>query len=91
MKKSAFFGTIAAATFAAGFAAALAIRKQDRKAEITFVDKKDYDLMHPCGLPYALGGEIAIDNLRHSIGAEKMNIKINSTPHRVLRVCHWLI
>lgn len=61
---------------AAGFAAALAIKKTDRQAKVTFIDKKDYDLMHPCGLPYALGGEIALDNLKHSIGAEKMNIEI---------------
>ena len=61
---------------AAGFAAALAIKKTDRKAEILFIDKKEYDLMHPCGLPYALGGEISLDNLKHSIGAEKMNIEV---------------
>ena len=61
---------------AAGFAAALAIKKTDRKAEIMFIDKKEYDLMHPCGLPYALVGEIALDNLKHSIGAKRMNIDV---------------
>lgn len=61
---------------AAGFAAALAIKKTDRKAEILFIDKKDYDLMHPCGLPYALEGKITLDNLKHSIGAERMKIDV---------------
>ncbi|MBW2984784.1 FAD-dependent oxidoreductase [Candidatus Woesearchaeota archaeon] len=61
---------------AAGFAAALAIKKTDRKAEILFIDKKDYDLMHPCGLPYALEGKIPLDNLKHSIGAERMKIDV---------------
>ncbi len=61
---------------AAGFSAALAIKKANRTADITIIDRKDYDLMHPCGLPYALGGEIAIANLKHPVGADKMNIEV---------------
>ncbi|MBW2980355.1 FAD-dependent oxidoreductase [Candidatus Woesearchaeota archaeon] len=61
---------------ASGFAAALAIRKRDRRSEVIIIDEKDYDLMHPCGLPYALEGEIAIGALKHSIKADRMKIKV---------------
>lgn len=61
---------------AAGFAAALSARKNDRNAEITVIDEKGYDLMHPCGLPFALDGAVKLDNLKHSISAESMKIKI---------------
>ena len=61
---------------AAGFGAALAAKKQDRDAEITIIDNKDFDLMHQCGLPFVLEGEIKdFSNLKHSIQAEKMGMK----------------
>ncbi len=60
----------------AGFAAALAAKKQDRNAEIVIIDKKDYDLVHPCGLPFYLEGKIKdINSLRHNLGLDRMNIK----------------
>ena len=62
----------------AGFAAALAIKKKDRKAGITFIDNKPYDLLHCCGLPYALEGKLKIGNLKHGIGAERMDIDVIS-------------
>ncbi len=62
---------------AAGFGAALAARKQDRKAEITIIDSKDFDLLHQCGLPFVLGGKIkSFSNLKHSINAGKMAVKL---------------
>ena len=66
---------------AAGFAAALAIKKTDRKAELTIIDEKDYDLMHPCGLPFALEGKVKIENLKHPVniaGVEKIKGKAKS-------------
>jgi len=71
---------------AAGFGAALAAKKQDRNAEITIIDEKDFDLMHQCGLPFALEGKIKdLANLKHSIHADKMGIKLinNSKINRV--------
>jgi NADH oxidase (H2O2-forming) len=59
----------------AGFAALLAIKKTDRNANITVIDKKKFDLQHSCGLPYALEGKINLEKLEHDIKAEKMNIK----------------
>lgn len=63
---------------AAGFGAALAAKKQDRKAEITIIDEKDY-LMHQCGLPFALEGSIKeFSSLKHSINAERMGMRLLS-------------
>lgn len=62
---------------AAGFGAALAAKKQDRKAEITVIDNKDFDLLHQCGLPFALEGKIKdFSDLKHSINADKMGIRL---------------
>jgi NADH oxidase (H2O2-forming) len=62
----------------AGFAALLAIKKLDRNVSITVIDKKKFDLQHSCGLPYALEGKVPLEKLEHSIGAEKMGIKVLS-------------
>jgi len=59
---------------AGGFAAAISIKKYNRKAEILFIDPKAYDLMHPCGLPYALEGIIPGEDLTHDQGLDKMKI-----------------
>lgn len=62
---------------AAGFGAALAVKKQDRQAEINIIDNKDFDLLHQCGLPFALEGKIkSFSDLKHSISADKMGIKL---------------
>ncbi len=37
----------------AAFASLLAIKKHNKSAEITIIDKKDFDLLHACGLPFA--------------------------------------
>ena len=60
------------------FSAILAIKKLDKSAEITVIDKKIFDLQHSCGLPYAIEGRISLESLEHSIGADKMNITILS-------------
>ncbi|MCK5282884.1 MAG: FAD-dependent oxidoreductase [Nanoarchaeota archaeon] len=67
----------------AAFAALLAIRKIDRNAKITIIDKKPFDLLHSCGLPYALEGKIKLEELEHSISADKMNIKLLSESEAV--------
>jgi len=62
----------------AGFAAILAIKKLDKSAEITVIDKKKFNLQHSCGLPYVLEGKIKIEDLEHNIGAESMNVNVLS-------------
>src|SRR3989338_7624127 len=62
---------------AAGFGAALAAKKQDKNVEITIIDDKDFDLMHQCGLPFVIGGEIkSFSELKHPLSLEKMGIKL---------------
>lgn len=36
----------------------LTIKKHNRDAEIIIIDKKDFELLHPCGLPYVIEGKI---------------------------------
>ncbi len=36
----------------------LAIRKHDREAELVVVDPKDFELLHPCGIPYVIEGRV---------------------------------
>ena len=36
----------------------LTIKKHNREAEIVVLDKKDFELLHPCGLPYVIEGKV---------------------------------
>ncbi|MFH1255898.1 MAG: FAD-dependent oxidoreductase [Candidatus Diapherotrites archaeon] len=59
-----------------GFAAVLSACKTDPKAEITIVDEKEFDLLHSCGLPYAISGEISpAEKLKQKLSFPK-NVKI---------------
>ena len=60
----------------AGFSAILAIKKLDKEAEITVIDKKNFDLQHSCGLPYVLEGHVKIEDLEHDIGAANMKVNV---------------
>lgn len=42
----------------AGYAAAMSVKRTEPKSEIIVIDPKESDLMHPCGLPYALEGTV---------------------------------
>jgi len=60
----------------AGFAAAMAAKKTRKNVEIVIIDKKDYDLGHPCGIPFYLEGKIKkLKDLNHDLNLENMNIK----------------
>lgn len=41
-----------------GLFSAVTIKKIKRDAEIVFFDKKDFDILHPCYLPYAIEGRV---------------------------------
>jgi len=43
---------------AAGLTAASAARVTDRGAKITAIERLPYAIYHPCGIPFAIGGEI---------------------------------
>lgn len=42
----------------AGYTAASTARAMDRKADIIVIERRPYALYHPCGIPFAIGGEI---------------------------------
>lgn len=51
-----------------GLYASRAASRVDRKAEIFIIEKRDYDMFSPCGLPYAIEGKVeSFDDLKHSV------------------------
>jgi len=59
----------------AGYAALMAIKKTNPKSEITVIDPKPHDLMHPCGLPYSLENIINKKDLYQDINLSGMGVK----------------
>lgn len=59
----------------AGYSALMAARKQDPKAQITVIDPKDQDLLHPCGLPYSLEGIVDPGGLTQDIHLDRMKVE----------------
>jgi NADH oxidase (H2O2-forming) len=53
----------------------MAVKRNDPKAEITVVDPKEHDLMHPCGIPYSLENVVEEGNLLQDIGLSRMNVQ----------------
>ena len=43
----------------AGLTAAPAAHIHDRRAEVTVVERRSYATYHPCGLPYAISGDVS--------------------------------
>ncbi len=72
----------------AGLTAASTARAIDRQAEIIVIERRPYVLYHPCGIPFAIGGEIPdiktlIENTKPPnidlrIGTEAKSIDTNS-------------
>ena len=51
-----------------GLYASRAASRIDRNAEITIIEKRDYDMFSPCGLPYAIEGVVeSFDDLKHTV------------------------
>jgi len=51
-----------------GLYSSRAASRFDRKAEITIVERRDYDMFSPCGLPYAIEGKVAsFEDLKHTV------------------------
>ncbi len=54
----------------------LAAKKTNPKSDITIIDDKDFDLLHTCGLPFAIDGKIkSFEELQHNVHAEQMGIR----------------
>lgn len=58
----------------AGYSALMTLKRIDPKAEIIVVDPKEKELMHPCGLPYALEGLVRIDDITQEINLQRMGV-----------------
>jgi NADH oxidase (H2O2-forming) len=51
-----------------GLYSSRAASRLDRKAEITIVERRDYDMFSPCGLPYAIEGIVeSFEDLKHTV------------------------
>jgi len=51
-----------------GLYASRAASRVDRRAEITIVEKRRYDMFSPCGLPYTIEGTVeSFEDLKHSV------------------------
>lgn len=58
----------------AGYSTLITLAKMKKKYEITVIDPKPFDLLHPCGIPYAINNEINSDDLSQNIGLDRMKI-----------------
>ncbi len=57
----------------------------DRSVEITIIEKRDYDMFSPCGLPYAIEGKVpSFDDLKHSVPTTRRLKKLTS--HEALSI-----
>jgi NADH oxidase (H2O2-forming) len=57
----------------------------DRSVEITIIEKRDYDMFSPCGLPYAIEGKVpSFEDLKHSVPTTRRLKKLTS--HEALSI-----
>jgi len=56
----------------AGYAALMAIKRKNPGASTVVIDPKEKDLVHPCGLPYALEGIVRDGDLEQDVHLNKM-------------------
>lgn len=58
----------------AGYAAAMTIKRNKSKTQIIVIDPKETDLVHPCGLPYALEGIVNNELLVQNMNLQRSGI-----------------
>ncbi|KCZ72660.1 NAD(P)H-nitrite reductase [Candidatus Methanoperedens nitroreducens] len=59
-----------------GFAASLAIRRNDPEASVTIIEKRTYDMFSPCGMPFAIEGIVSLDDLKFSLPPDEHLTKL---------------
>jgi len=63
----------------AGLTAASIARTTDRQAEIVVVERRPYAVYHPCGIPFAIGGEISDPKaLIENIKPPNIDLRLNT-------------
>lgn len=68
-----------------GLYASRAASRVDRSAEITIIEKRDYDMFSPCGLPYAIEGKVgSFEDLKHTVPVTRQIKKL--LEHEVLSI-----
>ncbi len=68
----------------AGYAALVTIKRINPKAHVVVIDPKDKDIVHPCGLPYALEGTVNEHDLQQDIFLSRMNVeKVKGIVHGI--------
>ncbi|MFQ6088024.1 MAG: FAD-dependent oxidoreductase [Candidatus Methanofastidiosia archaeon] len=66
-----------------GYSAALAATKYNPKARVLILEKKSYELISVCGMPYVLEDLVEIQKLKHEIVASRVEKLLN---HEVSRI-----
>ena len=76
----------------AGFSALTTVKRINPKARVVVIDPKEKDIVHPCGLPYALEGIVSHEHLSQDIYLNRMNVeKITGTVQLVDAANHKLV
>jgi len=65
-------------TAAAG--ASAAVNHTNPRAEVTIVEKRNYEMYSPCGMPFALEGKLSFESLKHDFPARgsKTTVYLNT-------------
>lgn len=71
MKKIAIIGL-----GSGGFAASLAIRRTDPEAHVAIIERRDYEMFSPCGMPFAIEGIVSLEKLTFSLPADEHMAKL---------------
>lgn len=68
-----------------GLYASKAATSTDRKAHVTIIEKRDFDMFSPCGMPFALKGMVKdFDELKHTVPSTRQVSKYLS--HELLSI-----
>lgn len=59
----------------AGYAALMAAKKNNPGCDLTVIDPKEKDILHPCGLPFSLEGKVDKEKLIENINLKKMGVR----------------
>ena len=60
-------------------------QRYNRNTRITIIEKRDYDMFSPCGIPYAIEGKVKdFEELKHTVPVTRNMIKL--LKHEALRI-----
>ncbi len=68
-----------------GLYSSRAAQRHSRRTQITVIEKRDYHMFSPCGIPYAIGGKVkSFEELKHTVPSTRsLEIKLN---HEALEI-----